>query len=298
MDWRGGRRSNNIEDQRNSSPMAAGIGGAGLILRFLPYLLGTKIGRIILLIAGLGYVGAHFLGIDILQLLGGGGTAQQTANNLSPEDKEMADFVSVILANTEDTWRVQFQQAGRTYQEPRLVLLSNQVQSACGFAQAAMGPFYCPSDKKVYIDLHFYRELKTTLGSPGDFAQAYVIAHEVGHHVQNLLGISDKVSQAQQNASEVNSNKLSVRLELQADCFAGIWAHFADSQRKIIEAGDIDEAFKAAGNLGDDALQRKASGNIRPETFTHGTSVQRADWFRRGLDKGTLDACNTFAASK
>lgn len=297
MDWRGGRRSNNIEDQRNS-PMAAGVGGLGLILRLLPYLLGTRIGRIILLIAGLGYVGAHFLGIDVLQLLGGRSTSQQTVNNLSPADKEMADFVSVTLANTEDTWRTQFQQIGPTYEEPRLVLFSNRVQSACGFAQAAMGPFYCPGDKKVYIDLSFYQELKTTLGSPGDFAQAYVIAHEVGHHVQNLLGVSNKVSRAQQSLSQTDSNRLSVKLELQADCFAGIWAHFADSQRKIIEAGDIEEALKAAENLGDDKLQRQATGDIRPERFTHGTSAQRASWFKRGLDEGTLEACNTFAAAK
>ena len=297
MDWRGGRRSNNVEDQRNS-PLSAGAPlGIGLLLRFLPYLLMSKMGRVILLVCGLGYVGARFLGIDVLQLFSGGAPAQQTTQNLTPQQQQLADFVSAVLASTEDTWGALFQQMGATYRDPHLVLFTDRVRSACGFAQAAMGPFYCPGDERVYIDLNFYQELKNRLGAPGDFAQAYVIAHEVGHHVQNLLGISDKVSQAQQGLSETKANRLSVKLELQADCFAGVWAKNADTQRKMIEAGDIEEALTAAAAVGDDHLQQQATGSIRPERFTHGTSQQRASWFKRGLEKGTVNDCNTFENS-
>lgn len=292
MDWKGGRRSNNIEDLRNS-PVSAGVGGAALLLRFVPFLLGTKVGRIILVLGVVGYFGARFLGIDLMQVAGITQAPSHTAF-VSAEDQELADFVSVVLADTEDTWQMQFQKMGKTYQEPVLVLFRGRVQSACGLGQAAMGPFYCSGDNKLYIDLSFYQEMKNKLGAPGDFAQAYVIAHEVGHHVQNLLGISDKVHQAQQNQTQVAANALSVKLELQADCFAGIWAHYADAERGIVEAGDIDEALNAAAAIGDDKLQKQATGTIRPERFTHGTSKQRAEWFNRGLNTGAVNECNTF----
>jgi predicted metalloprotease len=290
MDWKGGRRSNNVDDQRNT-PLSASGGGAVLLLRFLPFLLRSKIGRIILLIGGLGFVGAHFLGIDIFQLTT---QASRSTQFTSTQDTELADFVSVILADTEDTWRVEFKKMGKTYQEPTLVLFRYRVNSACGLGQAAMGPFYCPGDKKLYIDLAFYQEMKTKLGAPGDFAQAYVIAHEVGHHVQNLLGISDKVRHAQQNKSEVAVNALSVKIELQADCLAGVWGHFANSERSMLEAGDIEEALNAAAAIGDDHLQQQSTGTIRPERFTHGTSEQRAEWFNRGFQSGSINKCNTF----
>ena len=293
MDWKGRRQSNNVEDQRNS-PLSAGTGGgAAILFRLIPFLLGSKIGRIILVIVGLGFAGAHFLGIDVMNLTGGAQT-DRPAQALSPQDQELTEFVSVILADTEETWRVQFQKIGKVYQEPILVLFKNRVDSACGLGQAAMGPFYCPGDNKLYIDLGFYQEMKTKLGAPGDFAQAYVIAHEVGHHVQNLLGISGKVRQAQENKSTAEANALSVKLELQADCFAGMWGHFADRERNILQVGDIDEALNAAAAIGDDSLQEKSTGTIRPERFTHGTSKQRADWFNRGFQTGDINACNTF----
>jgi predicted metalloprotease len=214
---------------------------------------------------------------------------------LSAEDKQLGDFVSVVLADTEDTWNALFQQAGQRYKEPRLVLFSGQVKSACGFAQAAMGPFYCPADQQVYIDLSFYRDLKSKLNSPGDFAQAYVIAHEVGHHVQKLLGISDQVHAARRQASEKEANQLSVRQELQADCFAGIWANRADRVRGIVEPGDIEEALTAASNIGDDRLQQQSKGYITPDSFTHGSSEQRVRWFRRGYETGKVNNCDTFS---
>jgi len=291
MDWKGGRRSNNVDDQRNS-PLAASAGGLGLLFRFLPFLISTKIGRVILVVGALGYAGAHFLGIDIAQLLGG--QPQRSTQAANPQDQELADFVSVILASTEDAWKTEFQKSGKTYQEPVLVLFRDRVNSACGLAQSATGPFYCPGDHKLYIDLSFYQEMKTKLGAPGDFAQAYVIAHEVGHHVQNLLGVADKVRQAQQNKSEAVVNALSVKLELQADCLAGVWGHFANNERKMLESGDIEEALNAAAAIGDDHLQEQATGTVRPEKFTHGTSKQRADWFNRGFKTGAFDDCNTF----
>lgn len=293
MRWKDGRRSNNIEDLRSSSPMA--LGGVAAIGRILPLLLRTKLGRGILIIGVLAYFGAKLLGIDLLQVMNGIQPSQQNSQPLSPHDQEMADFVSVVLADTEDTWAPIFGSMGKTYQEPKLVLFRNAVNSACGYAQSAMGPFYCPGDQKLYIDLAFYEDMKTQLGAPGDFAQAYVIAHEVGHHVQTLLGISAKVSQAQQQTDKVSANKLSVLQELQADCFAGIWGHHADKQRQIIEEGDIEEALNAASAIGDDKLQQQAGGAVRPETFTHGTSKQRVEWFKRGMETGNVDTCNTFA---
>ena len=208
----------------------------------------------------------------------------------------MADFVSVVLADTEDTWKEIFRQEGRTYEEPDLVLYSGAVQSACGMGSAAMGPFYCPGDRKVYIDLAFFDELRRRHGAPGDFAQAYVIAHEVGHHVQNLLGISDRVRSAQRGLGTAEANALSVKLELQADCYAGLWGNHADRSRQVLEAGDIEEALNAASAIGDDRLQRQGSGYVVPETFTHGTSQQRVDWFRRGIERGDIGSCDTFVS--
>ncbi|MCU0538027.1 MAG: zinc metallopeptidase [Hydrococcus sp. Prado102] len=214
-----------------------------------------------------------------------------------PANDEMADFVSVVLADTEDTWHGIFQQSGQTYREPTLVLFRGAVESGCGYAEAAMGPFYCPLDEKVYIDLSFYQDLKNRFQAPGDFAQAYVIAHEVGHHVQNLLGISDKVRAAQRQVSEVEANQLSVRQELQADCFAGVWAHHAERSRQILEAGDIEEALNAASSIGDDRLQKQSRGYVVPESFTHGSSAQRVRWFKRGIETGEPAQCNTFAVA-
>ncbi|MEB3211072.1 MAG: neutral zinc metallopeptidase [Leptolyngbyaceae bacterium] len=283
MRWQMGRRSSNVEDRR-----------------------GTGTGRTV---AAGGGIGVLVLAL-IVMLLGGDPTVilnqtspinQQPAPSQprpsSPEDDQLADFVSVVLADTEDTWNPIFQQLGGDYREPTLVLFSGAVNSACGFAEAAVGPFYCPADEKVYIDLSFYEDLKTRHQAPGDFAQAYVIAHEVGHHVQNLTGISDQVRQIQRQVGEVEANQLSVRLELQADCFAGIWAHHADKARQILEDGDIEEALTAASAIGDDRLQRQARGYVTPDSFTHGTSEQRVQWFRTGLESGSIQQCNTFDAA-
>jgi predicted metalloprotease len=208
----------------------------------------------------------------------------------------MARFVSKVLADTEDTWRAIFRQAGREYQDPKLVLYTGATPTACGTGQTAMGPFYCPLDQKVYIDLAFYQDLKVRYKAPGDFAQAYVIAHEVGHHVQHLLGISDKVQAARSRASDTQANALSVRLELQADCLAGIWGYHADRTRNILQAGDIEEALTAASAIGDDRVQQQSRGYVVPDTFTHGTSAERVRWFRRGIESGDLKQCNTFEA--
>lgn len=293
MRWKQGRRSSNIEDLRQSGGPSMAMGGGAALLRFIPLLLNTKGGRWLIVIGLVTYFGAKMLGIDLLQLAApGAGTAQQQP--LSAEDKELADFVSVVLADTETTWHAQFAAMGLSYKEPKLVLFRNAVRSACGFAQSAMGPFYCPGDHKLYIDLAFYEDLKHTLGAPGDFAQAYVIAHEVGHHVQTLLGISAKVAQAQRQASQEQANQLSVKQELQADCFAGIWGHYADKERDMLEIGDIEEAMTAAAAIGDDRLQQQAGQAIRPERFTHGSAKQRQTWFRRGLEQGKIEACDTF----
>ena len=288
MKWEGNRESDNVEDRR-------GGGGGGFQM-----LGGRSIGIGTIVVA---LLGGWVLGINpltILGLLSGGGAppaqVQQAPAQRPPADDKMARFVSTVLADTEDVWQGVFRQAGGSYQEPRLVLFRGATPTACGTGQAAMGPFYCPADQKVYIDLGFYETLQSRLGAPGDFAQAYVIAHEVGHHVQNLLGISAKVDQMRGRVSQAEYNRLSVRLELQADCFAGVWAHHAQNARQILEQGDVEEAMNAAAQIGDDALQRSSGGAVVPESFTHGTSAQRQRWFHAGMQQGSLKACDTFAA--
>ncbi|WP_375057919.1 neutral zinc metallopeptidase [Zobellella sp. DQSA1] len=296
MRWEHRRRSSNVEDRRGASAGTPAL--MGLLIRLLPWLLRTKAGRI-LLVAGAGiFVGARMLGVDLLPLVTGQPTPVNQHRSLSAEEQKLAEFVSVVLADTEDTWQPLFARMGSRYQDPTLVLFSGQVQSACGFAQAAMGPFYCPGDGKVYIDLSFYKDLKERHGAPGDFAQAYVIAHEVGHHVQNLLGISRKIHEARRRLPEVEANLLSVRQELQADCFAGIWGFYANQERQLLEPGDLEEALTAAAAIGDDRLQQQARGRITPDSFTHGSSEQRVRWFKRGFDSGELEYCNTFDADR
>lgn len=300
MRWKSGRRSQNVEDRRSqrSTNLGSGFGGSPL-LRLLPLLLGNRFGKWGFLIV-IAVFGAQYLGINIPFLSGSQGlsNSQSSSQSLSPEQQQLADFVSVVLADTEDTWNPLFQQMGKRYQEPNLVLFSGSVRSACGMASAAVGPFYCPADQKVYIDLSFYNELKKRHGAPGDFAQAYVIAHEVGHHVQTLLGISNQVRAAQSKASKAQANQLSVRQELQADCFSGLWANHANKARQIIEPGDIKEALTAASAIGDDTLQRQAQGYVRPESFTHGSSEQRVRWFKRGFESGDVQSCDTFSTAK
>ena len=304
MRWRGRRQSSNVDDQRFSSHSSlggmGGHGGGGL-LRLLPLairFLGVKGTLIAVLLVG-GFL--YFSDGDLGALLGGGsmqaassagGTARESA-----AEAEQVEFVKVVLADTEDTWHALMGQRGERYREPRLVLFRGAVKSACGLGKAAMGPFYCPGDNRVYIDLSFFDDLHQRHGAPGDFAQAYVIAHEVGHHVQTLLGTSAKVHRARRSLSEEEGNKLSVRQELQADCYAGIWAHHANRSRQLLEQGDIEEGLTAASAIGDDRLQRAARGYVTPESFTHGSSAQRVRWFKTGYREGTLAACDTFAAS-
>jgi predicted metalloprotease len=278
-----GRRSDNVEDRRGFRVSPVGLAGGGL-------------GTILLVVA------AMFLGVDPSVILDTGGPdtappAQRAPATTSPEEERLVEFVKVVLADTEDTWHAVFRQQGGSYREPRLVLFSGAVDSACGTAQSAMGPFYCPADQKVYLDLGFFRDLKERLGAPGDFAQAYVIAHEVGHHVQDLLGVSAQVQARRRRVGRSEGNRLSVRLELQADCYAGIWGYHADRTRRILEQGDIEEGLNAAAAIGDDRLQRRAQGHVVPDSFTHGSSAQRVEWFRRGLESGDPNQCNTFAAA-
>ena len=265
-------------------------------MRAGPKLAGGGIG--ILLLVGVGL----FLGVDPRTLMQAVQTQQQSAPAPTTGGTELEDeqsqFVAVVLADTEDTWNAVFQKAGRDYREPSLVLFSGSVRSACGFAQAAMGPFYCPADQKVYIDLSFYSDLQNRFRAPGDFAQAYVIAHEVGHHVQTLLGISEQVQRQQSQLSKAEANQLSVRQELQADCLAGIWAHHADRTRSLLERGDIEEGLNAASAIGDDRLQKQSQGYVTPESFTHGSSAQRVTWFKRGYASGDLNACDTFGEAR
>lgn len=283
MRWQLGRRSKNVEDRRGvqlSGPVVGG--GIGAVL-------------LSLLVALLGGDPSVIWEQDGAQ--GDRPTAESQGTTGSQAQDQMADFVSVVLADTEDTWSDVFRRNGSTYVEPKLVLYSGAVESACGFARSAVGPFYCPRDQKVYIDLSFYRDLKNRYQAPGDFAQAYVVAHEVGHHVQNLLGISDKVRALQNQVDQVKANQLSVRLELQADCFAGVWANRTQQSRQTLEEGDIEEALNAASSIGDDRLQQQARGYVVPESFTHGSSAERVRWFKRGIQTGDPQQCNTFAGA-
>ncbi len=301
MRWRGNRKSSNVDDRRGMRASGhQGLSGGRGMLRLLPVVfkfLGFK-GTLILAVC----VGAYGLFTGNLgNLLGGLGLQQDTSVSRpavpfqeTAEEKELVDFVSVILADTEDTWTALFRQKGKTYQEPRLVLFRDAVNSACGMAQSAMGPFYCPGDQQVYIDLGFYDQLKNRFKAPGDFAQAYVIAHEVGHHIQTLVGISGSVQAARKKLSEAEGNKLSVRQELQADCLAGVWAHHANRTRQLLEVGDVEEGLTAASAIGDDTLQKQSQGYVSPDSFTHGSSAQRVKWFKIGLASGDMDSCDTF----
>lgn len=291
MKWEGQDQSDNVEDRRSSG----GGGGFGLGGRSI------GIGSVVIAL-----VGGWIFGVNPLTILGmlsgegGGGQVQQQqapAAKPPPGDKAAA-FVGVVLRNTEVVWGQVFQAGGATYQNPRLVLFRGATPTACGTGQSAMGPFYCPSDSQVYIDLDFFDTLSRRLGAPGDFAQAYVIAHEVGHHVQHLLGTTDKVDAMRRRVSEAQGNAMSVRVELQADCYAGVWANHSQQGRDWLEQGDIDEALNAASKIGDDTLQRQGRGTVVPESFTHGSSQQRVSWFKRGLQSGSVEQCNTFDAAR
>ena len=286
MRWRNGRESENVEDRRGMSiPRGAKIGGL------------SGLGLVAVVLIGM------LLGIDPTVLLQGGPEIQTPSVSVQQSGRpgvndDQRKFVAVVLAETEDIWQEAFQKRGRNYQAPTLVLFSGAVESACGMAGSAVGPFYCPSDHKIYLDLSFFDDLRTRFGASGDFAQAYVIAHEVGHHVQTLLGISQKVNELQARVSPSERNKLSVRMELQADCLAGVWAHQADQSRQILEAGDIEEGLNAASAIGDDRIQRKTQGYVVPDAFTHGSAAQRVRWFKLGFDLGSLQSCDTFNADR
>ncbi len=307
MEWKGRRQSGNVEDERGAGPVRGGMGG-NPFGRGGGFRLptggggrggGMSIGTIIFLVAI--YFVLKMMGIDMLQVLDGGQSTGQSGyeqtESQSPQgsaaEEETKAFVSTVLAETEDTWNGIFQASGQTYVEPKLVLFRDGINSACGTASSASGPFYCPGDQKVYLDMAFFDELAQKFGAAGDFAEAYVIAHEVGHHVQNLLGILPKVNAQRQRMSEADSNQMSVRVELQADCFAGIWGKYTE-QKGLLEQGDLEEALNAAKQIGDDTLQKRTQGYVVPESFNHGTSAQRSTWFKRGFDTGKLSACDTF----
>ena len=276
MRWQDLRRSTNVQDRRGAGGMRMGLpmgGGVGLIA--------------LVVISAL-------LGVNPLSFLGGGGGASEPA---PPADDPMRDFVSAVLGSTEDVWGSVFQSSGKSYRDPNLVIFSGLTQSGCGTGQSAMGPFYCPLDQTVYIDLSFYNDLRQRLGAPGDFAQAYVIAHEVGHHVQNMLGTMEEVHGMRSRQSESQANAMSVRVELQADCYAGVWANRAERAKPILQEGDVEEAMNAASAIGDDRLQRQSQGTIVPESFTHGSSQQRVRWFKTGLESGDPARCDTFNAT-
>jgi predicted metalloprotease len=286
MRWRDERRSDNVEDRRSITPQQAMIGGG--------------LGTLVLVLIAL------FFGADPRQFLqqanapahgAAGGAGAQAKRQLSPEEEERADFVKVVLAETEDVWEKIFADMGESYEKPTLVLFSGRVDSACGLASAAVGPFYCPGDSKVYLDTSFFDELQRKFKAPGEFAQAYVVAHEIGHHVQNLLGTSGKVDALRRRMSEADANALSVRMELQADFYAGVWAHHAQKMRNILEQGDIESALRAATAIGDDKIQLQARGYVVPDAFTHGTSEQRVRWFRKGIQTGDLYQGDTFSAN-
>jgi uncharacterized protein len=283
MRWRDERRSDNVDDQRSIQPAGMAIGGGigTLVLVLVVYLLGGDPRQVLQVLQQNQQAAAP--------------NAQKPAPN--PAEDEKVDFVKVVLAETEDVWSELFTEMGKKYKEPVLTLFTDRTQSGCGFASSAMGPFYCPSDQRVYIDLGFFRELTNRFKAPGEFAEAYVVAHEVGHHVQNLLGISEQVQARQQRASKAEANALSVRLELQADFLAGVWAHHTEKNRHVLEDGDVESALRAATAIGDDTLQKQAQGYAVPDSFTHGTSEQRVRWFRRGLKSGDINQGDTFGAT-
>jgi predicted metalloprotease len=291
MKWEGNRESDNVEDRRGGGGGGGGFGiGGGSI----------GIGTVVVAVVASWFFGLNPL--TVLNLLTGGSgevaSSQQAPAHRPPADDQMAKFVSTVLADTEDTWTELFRSQGGNYVSPKLVLFSGRTGTACGTGVSASGPFYCPGDQKIYIDLDFYRLMQQRFKVSGEFAQAYVIAHEVGHHVQHLTGISDKVDQARKRGSEAQANAMSVRLELQADCFAGVWAHHANRARSILESGDIESALGAASAIGDDALQRQSQGHVVPDSFTHGTSAQRVRWFKHGIESGKTTECNTFQAKQ
>jgi predicted metalloprotease len=304
MEWKGRRQSDNIEDERGASGGQGPLGGGGGGFSFPGGGMGRaggglSIGTIVILVVL--YLILKAMGIDMLQVLGqgdtgntGSGYQQSTSAPHDPADDETKAFVATVLAETEDTWGGIFKSMGKTYEDPKLVLFTNRLNSGCGLASTASGPFYCPTDRKVYLDMGFFQEMKDQFGASGDFAQAYVVAHEVGHHVQNLLGILPKADQARAQMNEADSNKMSVRIELQADCFAGIWGRFTQ-QKGILDNGDLEEALNAAQQIGDDTLQKKSQGYVVPESFNHGTSAQRVKWFKQGFDSGKLTSCDTFS---
>ncbi len=296
MKWENNRRSSNVEDKRNDSSSNFGSNQNSSIMMLLPLikmLIGTKIGRIILIIG----VIAYFMGFNPLALLnmqeGSSFNSSSTVVNTQKDDKS-AQFVSTVLAQTEDIWSNVFKKYNANYIEPKLVLFRNSVKSGCGFASSQTGPFYCPADQKVYLDLSFFDELAKRHDAPGDFAQAYVIAHEIGHHVQNITGTISKVQKEKQALNDEKQNVLQVKVELQADCYAGLWAYYSKKDFNSIEEGDIQEALNAASAIGDDTLQKKAQGYVVPDAFTHGSAAQRMAWFKKGFQNGTLESCNTF----
>ncbi len=296
MKWEDNRRSSNIEDRRSDESMNFGSSSRGAsigaLLPIIQFLIRSKIGRIVLVIGGI----AYFMGYNPLALLNFGNTSSSTKTKVVDiqKDDKSAAFVSAVLAQTEDIWSDVFKQYNARYVEPKLVLFRGGVKSACGVASSQTGPFYCPSDKKVYLDLSFFDELAKRHDAPGDFAQAYVIAHEVGHHIQNMLGTLSKVHKAKVNMNKTSANALQVKVELQADCYAGIWAHFSNVKFNSLEEGDFEEAIRAASAIGDDTLQKQAQGYVVPDAFTHGSSAQRVKWFTKGFKTGNLKACNTF----
>ncbi|ALN72954.1 neutral zinc metallopeptidase [Aureimonas sp. AU20] len=289
MEWRGRRESSNIEDQRGSGGGGLGSGGMRIPIRAG----GGGIGLIILL--GILWIGFGINPMSVIGMDDGTQTTQTTRSSgqgVNGTTDETDDFIAVVLGDTEDVWNRRFQSMGQQYREPKLVLFTDRVSSACGNASSASGPFYCPNDQKLYLDTSFFRQLDSQLGASGDFAQAYVIAHEVGHHVQNMTGILQRTTDMRQRMSETDSNAVSVRVELQADCYAGIWAH--DTQQAgLLETGDMEEALNAASKIGDDTLQRRSQGTVVPDSFTHGTSAQRVEWFKRGATTGDMAQCDT-----
>ncbi|PID47658.1 MAG: hypothetical protein CR967_03265 [Proteobacteria bacterium] len=290
MRWEDQRQSSNIDDRRmQRGSRFGGFRGRNLAsaLPIAKFLLKSKIGRIVLIVG----VVAYFLGFNPLDLLNPG--SQNVAKVNSQQDNQTAKFVSVVLAKTEDIWGKIFKQYGSTYEKPVLVLFRGSTQSGCGYASRQTGPFYCPSDHKIYLDLSFFEELKSRHNSPGDFAQAYVIAHEIGHHIQNLSGTLDKIHQKQKALSKSRANTLQVGVELQADCYAGVWAYYMKNEYGLLESGDIEEALNAANAIGDDTLQKQAQGYVVPDSFTHGSSSQRMEWFKKGYQNGDIRACNS-----